>query len=96
MAQLIEAVLNLSQDDDLELNTDLNRYSLEQIYLLSQDFLTCSEPAVMKYLGLMDPDYNQEMSQYLEEAKTLAQIREVIIAELLIKAIQETEDPDLQ
>jgi len=95
MAQIINAVLTLTTEAEQE-NLDLNRYDLEEVIFISQQLLTFSDKAVMRYLGLMDPDHELEMAQYLEEAKTLSQIKEVVIENLLVQAITETEEPEPQ
>lgn len=96
MAQIIAAILNLTTEDELELETDLNRYSPDEVIVLGQELLACSETRVMTYLRLTDPDRQAEIAQRLEKAITKEEIRELLIEEILVTAIKETEDPDPQ
>jgi len=50
----------------------------------------------MTVLRLTDPDYNLEIAEQLEKTTTIPQIRSVLIEQLLMVAIMETEEPDPQ
>lgn len=93
--QLMELVLDRATPEELD-DLDLNQYDLELINQWIRVLLTSSEKRIMTIFRLMDPFYNLEIAEQLEKAKTIPQMRSVLIEQLLVTAIMETEEPDPQ
>jgi hypothetical protein len=89
LAQLMMAVFNEETPDDLGLNM-YDRNDMEQIIL---DLLWYhSDESVHKWLHLIDEERGQDAIRMLSEAKTIDQIRDVIIMDILYFAMSENLD----
>lgn len=93
--QLMELVLDRATPEELD-DLHLNPYNLELINQWIRVLSTSKEKRIMTVLRLTDPDYNLEIAEQLEKATTIPQIRSVLIEQLLVVAIMETEEPDPQ
>ena len=88
----MDLVLTKATPEELD-DLNLLPYSVEEVMITVQGLLSCSEILSMKYLGLLDPDHELEITQSLEIATTIRQIRKVLIESLLIWAMMEAEEP---
>ena len=91
----MELVLDRATPEELD-DLHLNPYNLELINQWIRVLSTSKEKRIMTVLRLTDPDYNLEIAEQLEKTTTIPQIRSVLIEQLLMVAIMETEEPDPQ
>ena len=90
--QLMLAVFNEETPNDLDLKMSL-RQDLEQEVIT---LLGYSDKVVLRMLNLVSEERIQEILQKLIHATTESQLREVLIEDLLYRAMQELSDPESQ
>ncbi len=88
LGQLMISVFNEETPDDLPLNM-YDRNDMEQEVCT---LLYCSDAEVFRKLHLTSPESHQELAQKLDEAKTIEEVTDLLIMDILWNMMSEQYD----